>query len=115
MRSNLAPRSFAAGGFQRDQPALDGVMLAGLAFRESMLGGRTYLEAYGVDPEGDIVVLAPRRAGAGGPAERAELFSSLLARGLRAYGSILVDACGCSVLQHRIRAAWGVRAVLLDA
>jgi hypothetical protein len=115
MRSNLASRSFGAGAFERDQPGLEGLTLAGLAFRESTLGGRTYLEAYGVDPQGDIVVLAPRRAGTGGPAERAELFSSLLARGLRAYGSILVDACGCAVLQHRIRAAWGVRAVLLDA
>jgi hypothetical protein len=114
MTSYLAPQSFARGTPEPDVGALHGVMLLGLAFRESTLGGRPYLEAYGIDRDGDIVVLAPRRAGRGTPEERAELFASLLARGLRAHGQILVDACGCPVLQRRILAAWGERAVLLD-
>jgi hypothetical protein len=114
MGSDIAPLSGTAGAPEHDEPRLDGVTLVGLAFRESTLDGRTYLEAYGIDPDGDVVVLGPSRPGRGTPSERAGLFASLLARGLRANGPILVDTAGCSLLRNRIRAAWGLRAVLLD-
>jgi hypothetical protein len=114
MRSNVAPLLGTTGTPEHDLPRLDGVRLVGLAFRESTLNGRTYLEAYGIDRDGDIVALAPRRPCRGTPTERAVLFASLLARGLRANGPILVDAAGCSLLQRRIQAAWGLRALLLD-
>jgi hypothetical protein len=99
---------------EKDEPRLDGVTLVGLAFREWTLAGQPYLEAYGIDADGEVVVVAPRRPVRGTAAERAGLFSSLLARGLRASGPILVDAAGCPLLRRRIRAAWGVRVVLLD-
>lgn len=98
-----------------DEPRLDGVTLVCLAFRESMLDGRTYLEAYGIDTDGAIVTLAPRRAGHGTAAERMALFAALLARGLRANGPVLVDAAGCARLRSRVAAAWGPRAVLLPS
>jgi hypothetical protein len=114
MGSTVA-RIFGPTATEHDEPRLDGVTLVCLAFRESTLDDRTYLEAYGIDVDGSIVVLAPRRAGRGTPAERATLFASLLARGLRARGPVLVDAAGCATLRSRIAAAWGAKAVLLPS
>jgi len=115
MRSDPAPQAFARAAPERDQWALDGVALVALDFRESTVGGRTYLEACGIDRDGDLLVLASRRPLRGTAEERADLFASLLARGLRAHVPILVDAGGCALLRRRIRAAWGERAVLLDS
>jgi hypothetical protein len=115
MGSNVAQLFDPAAAPEQEEPRLDGVTLVALAFRESTLDGRTYLEAYGIDSGGTIVVLAPRRAGHGSAAERTALFSSLLARGLRAPGPVLVDAAGCARLRNRIAAAWGPRAVLLPS
>jgi hypothetical protein len=114
MGSSVARLWGGTGAPEQEEPRLDAVELAALAFRESTLGGRTYLEAYGVDVDGDVVVLAPRRPGRGTADERARLFDSLLARGLSAHVPVLVDVAGCSLLQSRVRAAWGARAVLID-
>jgi hypothetical protein len=40
------------------------------------------------------------------------LFSTLLARGLRADGQILVDAAGCPALRRHALAAWGAARVV---
>jgi hypothetical protein len=97
----------------QDEPRLDGVELAALAFREWSLGDRSFLEAYGIDRDGVSLGLTPSRRVAGTPVERVALFASLLARGLRSHGPVLVDAAGCAVLRRRIAAAWGSHAVFV--
>jgi hypothetical protein len=81
---------------------LDDVTLAGIAFEHSVVGGRSCLVARGVDSEGCSLVLARQHG-----SDWVALFSTLLARGLRADGPILVDAAGCPALRDHILAAWG--------
>jgi hypothetical protein len=81
---------------------LDHVTLAGIAFERSVVGGRSCLEARGIDSEGCSVLLARQHG-----SDWVALFSTLLARGLRADGPILVDAAGCPALRCHILAAWG--------
>jgi hypothetical protein len=114
MESNAGRLLHATARYEGGDSRLDDVMLVGLAFRESYLDGRTYLEAYGVDAEGERVALVPPRIARGTAAERVALFASLLLRGLRVRVSILVDHAGCDVLRSRIAAAWGTRAVFLE-
>jgi hypothetical protein len=113
MKGNAA-RWLDGMAFGNHDSRLDELTLACLAFRESRVDGRTYLEAYGVDLEGELVVLAPPRVARATAVERTALFASLLLRGLRARGTILVEHTGCEVLRRRIEAAWGARAVFLD-
>jgi hypothetical protein len=88
--------------FGNHDSRLDELTLACLAFRESRVDGRTYLEAYGLGLEGELVVLAPPRVAPATAAERSALFASLLLRGLRAPETILVEHDGCEVLRSRI-------------
>jgi hypothetical protein len=92
---------------------LDDVVLAAVAVRESTFHGRTFLEAYGVDVDGAVVVLGSGYAARGTPADRVALFASLLVRGLRAHRPLVVDVAGCTVLRRRMAAAWGWRAVFV--
>jgi len=94
------------------EPRLDGVTFAGIAFQEAVFRGRPCLEAHGVDCEGRSRLLARRYGGPGRAGGWVTLFSTLLARGLRAEAQILVDAAGCSALRRHVLAAWGTGRVV---
>jgi hypothetical protein len=114
MKSNVARLLDAMASSGKDDSRLDDVTLACLAFRETRRDGRTYLGAYGISPGGELVILAPARIARGTAADRVALFASLLLRGLRVRGTVLVDHAGCNALRSRIEAAWGARAMFLD-
>ncbi len=84
---------------------LAGLAVAALAFEGTADGTAT--RAWAIDADGAVRELARRPGRCGAHCVHVDILSELLARGLRADGSVLVRVDGCPRLLARLRAAFG--------